>query len=123
MWILVADAYISLQAIDGEPQNLRVRARKITHIRALFGDVEVWCFNSAQQGYETHADDYRFQASVAREEVKRVLLARIDQITTHSFRDDISDPLFFDACARARKHLHAIQPASIFDFLNGPDWQ
>ena len=123
MWIFVADAFISVVAHPDDGELAIVRARHPDHIENLFPWAEVWEIPDSQHGYEVHANDYRYKATVSREAIKAEMAERVDQLSTESFRAAIEDPLYYDACARARKHLHAMQPGSVYQFLNEPEWQ
>lgn len=119
----MADAFIVVRSLPGQPHLLRVRARRSEHIEALFPDVMIYEMSPYDRGGYDRTADYLFQANVNKDELKRVMIERIDSVSHKSFREDIVDSNYYDATTRARRHLSSIEPGNIHDFLNDPEWQ
>ena len=123
MWILLDDSFISVVADTSNPERVQVRARHTDHLAAFLPGCDEWVVAAAEYGNKTCDDDYRYMAYVSKTDLKAAICERIDRMPFGSFRHRIKDPLYYDACNRARADLHAIQPASPYRYLNDPGWE
>ena len=102
MWIHLNDAFLSIVAHLDEPDMLLVRARIAGDIERTFPSVEVT---------ETPHADYRFRAPVLRDEVARVLAARVAAIPYPNFKASIArdEPTRHDAAMEVWQVMRRLQ--------------
>lgn len=108
MWIFVADAFLSVVADPSNQERVIVRARRGEHIIAVFPQAEVWVVSAAEMRYELGPDDYRYKATMYRSDLKAALAQLVDDIQIGTFRNRITDSLYYDACADARYGLYRL---------------
>jgi hypothetical protein len=77
------DGFLSVVADKNNSDRLMVRARRRQDLLNIVGD--------AVEIIETAAADYQWRAFVSREEFKRIVSSRIDQIDYTNFKNSVED--------------------------------
>ncbi|MGE5441653.1 MAG: hypothetical protein ACM3Q0_01140 [Bacteroidota bacterium] len=105
MWIFLNDAFLSIVADRNDPDNLLVRARFPADIERIFPDAEV---------IETPNADYRFRASLRRNQVSRIVGDKVLALAATNFKASVIDrwrhSVYFDVwkcMTDAQRRLHA----------------
>lgn len=82
MWICTNRGFISIVADRDDPAFLLVRARKRSHLKALFPEARIKTTKKA---------DYRFRAQVMRREAGHVIANAIRSIDYDNFKSSVKD--------------------------------
>lgn len=90
MWICLNDAFIS--AVEAAPGDnlLKIRARNKKHLQTLF---------PLHRVHTTQNTDYKFRVFATKDELKAVMVARIDAIDYGNFKDSVADKKLHDLYA------------------------
>ena len=83
MWLLLNDSFVNIVADRDQADCLMVTARLATDIPRLFPDADVIVLADA---------DYRYRAFITRDEVAKVIAARITAIDYDEFKGSIAEP-------------------------------
>lgn len=89
MWIFLTEGFLSIVQDRKDPRRLLVRARTRSHLESVFPKAEVQLTEKA---------DYRFRASVSREEVADRVREAVMDLSYGNFKDTIRDEAYHDAC-------------------------
>lgn len=100
MWLCLSDAFLSIVAVPGRPEMLKVRARCPGHIERTFEGVEVQC---------TPGRDYLHRAEIPRAQVMEVLSRLVQDIDYDNFKDSVPDTKLHTAYADVWYRLSKIQ--------------
>jgi hypothetical protein len=82
MWISLSDAFLSIVAIPGYPELLKVRARRSGDIERIFPDAVV---------QRTPGRDYLYRTELPRAIVSRMIAASLDAIDYDNFKNSVDD--------------------------------
>lgn len=82
MWVCLSDAFVSIVAVPRVKDHLMVRARRRAHLKSLFPKARL---------ITTKEADYRYRVVVPREEVTKLLTARIQKLNYTNFKDSVKD--------------------------------
>ena len=88
MWVFLSDAMLSIVEHRGDPALLMVRARVNGDVERVFPNEDV---------LTTPEGDYRFRASIPREEVAAALTAAVEDIHYDNFKNTVADHARHDA--------------------------
>ncbi len=100
MWIFLNDAFLSVVAHRHQPNALLVRARVAGDLERVFPGVDVAMTPSA---------DYRYRATVSREEVARVLAEQVAGIGYDNFKNSVTQHDRHDAYFRCWSAMNELQ--------------
>ena len=82
MWVCFNNAFISAVESEDDPGLLKIRARNIDHLFALFPDKEILTMIGT---------DYRHRVFVSTEEFTKVMIDRIQLIVYSNFKNSVDD--------------------------------
>lgn len=101
MWLCLSDAFVSIVAVPGRPDVLKVRSRCPGHLDRLFPDSDVAC---------TPGRDYLYRAEIARGLVAQVLAEQVCRIEYPNFKDSVMDSKLHSAYADVWRRMAKLQP-------------
>jgi hypothetical protein len=102
MWIFLSDAMLSIVAKPGDAEagTLTVRGRVKGDIERVFPDAKV---------VEGAGTDYRFRASIPREQVAKAMHDQVMALDYSNFKGAVKDRARHDAYLRCWSAMHALQ--------------
>lgn len=100
MWIFAKQGFISVVVDRNNINNCIVRARFIGHIKAIFPKARV---------KETPEADYRFRATIKKEEVSRVVSEAVNNIDYTNFKNSLEEAKYHRACSTVWHDMYRIQ--------------
>lgn len=102
MWIFLSDAMLSIvqKPGDAEAGTLTVRGRVKGDIERVFPDAKV---------VEGAGTDYRFRASIPREQVAKAMHDQVMALDYSNFKGAVKDRARHDAYLRCWSAMHALQ--------------
>jgi hypothetical protein len=100
MWLFLSDAFLSVVAHRDDPGMLLVRARANGDIQRVFPLAQVT---------ETPDADYRYRATLPRQEVALALAAQVEGIGYDNFKGSIHERDRHDACMDVWATMHRFQ--------------
>jgi hypothetical protein len=93
MWLTLSDAFLSIVSIPGDPEHLKVRARRKGDIERVFEDVTVTV-------ERTPGRDYLYRAVIHRTIVAGVISKQLMDINYPNFKNSIKNDRLHTACNR-----------------------
>lgn len=101
MWLITNSGYVSIVEHRDDDSVLIVRARRKSDLQRLFPHAEV---------AHTPSADYPYRVCVARDIVRRIMMAAVDQITYPNFKASISgDPTLSVLCGKIWSLAHDLK--------------
>jgi hypothetical protein len=102
VWIFLSDAMLSIvqKPGDAEAGTLTVRGRVKGDIERVFPDAKV---------VEGAGTDYRFRASIPREQVAKAMHDQVMALDYSNFKGAVKDRARHDAYLRCWSAMHALQ--------------
>ena len=100
MWISLSDAFLSIVAIPGKPELLKVRARRSGDIERIFPDADV---------QYTPGRDYLYRTELPRANVSRAIADRIDAIDYDNFKNSVDDDRLHSAYSSVWSTMSKLQ--------------
>jgi ADP-ribose pyrophosphatase YjhB (NUDIX family) len=100
MWVFLSNAFLSIVAIDGDPDTLKVRARFAGDIERVFPEAKVEAWTGT---------DYAYRAVVSRNRVADALAEAARTITATNFKASVREHWRHDAYADVWRVMYAVQ--------------
>jgi len=100
MWIFLNNAFISMVEHREQPDSLMIRARSEGDIERLFNDAEVT---------ETPTADYRFRATVTKQEAAAAISSKVQSIDYDNFKNSVDENDRHDAYLGVWSVMHGYQ--------------
>jgi hypothetical protein len=100
MWISLSDAFLSIVAIPGQPDMLKVRARRKGDIERIFPEAAV---------QRTPGRDYLYRAEMPRGAVSSAIAASLAAIEYDNFKNSVSDTRLHSAYASVWSSMSKLQ--------------
>lgn len=100
MWICLNDAFFSVVRDKVDPDLLKVRARKRSHLENYFPRHKILRDEKA---------DYRFRVLASRHDVAQLLIRRVAALEYTNFKDSVKDRALHDMYALWWGDHHAYQ--------------
>lgn len=112
MWICLSNAFLSIvEPKEGSAEDLLlVRARRAGDIQNVFPTAKV---------RRTPSRDYLFRALIPREEVARVVAARVTAINYPNFKASVRSKPLHDAFMRIWSIMSGLQPTAPYSGRRG----
>ena len=82
MWICLNDGFISAVQTEDNPNLLKVRARRIEHLKSIFPGHKIQI---------SKGTDYKYRVFVTKDEMEKVMLSRIKNIDYSNFKNSVKD--------------------------------
>ena len=89
MWFFASDGFLSIVAHRDMPEHVLVRARKMSHLKALFPNADHFSL--------THSD-YPHRAVIHRSIVANMLLDYIMNLNYDNFKNSVTESDYLHAC-------------------------
>jgi|SRR5690554_2011433 len=106
MWITTQHGHISVVADPISPQRVIMRAHRFEHIRELIPEADIWQLPRYERGDPFGEHDYYYRAVVQKSRFQQAVAEQIDALPLGTFRHHIADPVYYDACNRAKRELY-----------------
>lgn len=108
---MTKNGFVSIIADCMSPDRVIVRAHKAEHIEALFphqgwGTIEL--MSQVFRGEFMSADSYLYRTFITRDQLRQMLLNQVDELDIGTFRHGIVDPIYYDACSKARRQMYRL---------------
>lgn len=100
MWISLSDAFLSVVAVSGQPDLLKVRGRRQGDIERIFPDAVV---------QRTAGRDYLFRTELPRSIVSAAIAANLDGIKYDNFKNSVRDDRLHSAYASVWTTMSKLQ--------------
>jgi hypothetical protein len=100
MWISLSNAFLSIVAVSGQPELLKVRARRQGDIERIFPDAVV---------QHTAGRDYFYRTELPRSVVSAAIAANLEDIDYDNFKNSVRDDRLHSAYASVWTTMSKLQ--------------
>lgn len=122
MWIFTENGYLSIVADPSSAKRVIVRAHREEHIDHFLPNAKVFMISNSEMSESLFGpDDYRYQATIGRDELNAAIANLTEQVKIGTFRGRIADPLFYDICNKIRRVLFRLNKSIPQRFFNDED--